>query len=462
MTKQVSAEDIRKFYFGSSAQSAALQPATVIPKDITPSAKHVMREAKRRLGQYTPSVGEAKLGEEVLEELVELVEQSEGEELSPRERNSVIETLSSSLRDYDVLTSLIQHPQINDIIVKSYNDISVQIGRSNVQTDLQFTDRQSYCSFVENLLKRVGKSCTTATPVVDAALDANVRACVTHESFSPQGSGPMLTLRVARHHHMSIDGLLHSELAPKPILDYLKTIIEQGDATILIAGEVGTGKTTLVRALLSAIPEDEAVLVIEDTHELMVKRKFLRTLLTREANTEGAGRITPAVAIKTGMRMAMNRLVLGEMRDPEAAESFIDACSSGHAGMSTIHSKSARDAISRLELFLARAQGNVGVATLRKQIANAVSVVVYLGLDKTERKRRIFEVLEITSAADGSVQFSPIVKFIPNNNQALWEGESGISKFGDLLRQKGVALPKPREIVSLDSNYESAEVYARS
>lgn len=95
------------------------------------------------------------------------------------------------------------------------------------------------------------------------------------------------------------------------------------------------------------------------------------------------------------MRMAMNRLLLGEMRDAEAAEAFVDVCASGHSGMSTIHARSGRDALARLELFLARRQAAVGESTIKRQIANALSVVVHLGLDPLTKKRRIMEVLEI-------------------------------------------------------------------
>lgn len=428
MEKRLSLDELKKSYYRSPVSTVVPQSINVV-SDLTSTAKFVTEQAKKRIGHTKARIDNAAFDEEDLYRLVRDVEDTEHEELSDRERHAVIAALSASLEHYDILSELIEKPGVNDIIVRSYNDISVQVGRKNIQTDLSFASYEAYRGFIENLLKRVGKACTLATPVVDAAIDPHVRACVTHQSFSPPGSGPMLTLRIVRHPQVSLESLACHELAPTVVLEYLAALVESGLATLLISGEVGTGKTTLVKALAARIRQDEAILIIEDTNEIVLERPFTRTLLTREANTEGAGRINPAMAIRTGMRMAMNRVILGEMRDAETAEAFVDVCASGHAGMSTIHARSARDAISRLELFLLRAQAGVGVETVRKEISNAISVVVHLGLDNKERKRRILQVLEVVSASDGTVQVSPMFSYRQSGAKAQWLRDSGLSIF---------------------------------
>ncbi len=449
--KKLTPQEIRGEYFSTRLKPrTSLSPTPRTQTDLTPSAKYVAREARKRLGEKSATETLRAPAEDDLFQLVGAIENTEGEELSERERTAVVASLSASLETYDILTPLIENADVNDIIIQSFKDISIQCGRRNVQTDLRFSDHETYKSFVENLLKRVGKACTSATPVVDAAIDSSIRLCVTHESFSPPGSGPFVTLRIARHRSTSLDSLVQFELAPRLILDYLRTVIRDARATILIGGEVGTGKTTLARALVQGIDPEEAILTIEDTHELALDRPFVRTLLTREANTEGAGRITPAQAIRTSMRMAMNRIVLGEMRDSEAAEAFIDVCASGHAGISTIHARSARDVIARLELFLSRAQAGVSVETIRRQIANAVSVIIYLAVDSTERKRRIIEVLEVGSSSDGAVQVAPMFTFGANESFAEWKRGPGVSQFLPQLLKSGVRLGNAGDIYSLD------------
>lgn len=425
-------------------------------RDLTATARFVIREVQKRLGQYhaetcgdaTPAVGATiqdeprALSEEAITSLVRSVEAEQGEFLCERERTAVVAAISASYDHYDILSPLVQDVEVNDIIVADYRDISVQKNRGNEQTSLQFADPDSYRAFIERLLKRVGKACTMATPVVDLALDANVRACVTHESFSPPGSGPLLTLRIARHKNISLSGLASTGLAPDLVLSYLSALVVSGQVTILIAGEVGTGKTTLLKALAHEVPSSEAILVIEDTHEIVLNRRFVRTLLTRDANSEGAGRIAPAQAIRAGMRMAMNRLLLGEMRDAEAAEAFVDVCASGHSGMSTIHARSGRDALARLELFLARRQAAVGESTIRRQIANALSVVVHLGLDPLTKKRRIMEVLEIGSSGDGAIQSTPVFRCRVVGDRLQWNRETAASLFRDELMAAGVTFPE--------------------
>jgi pilus assembly protein CpaF len=453
--QNVSINEIREQYFGkiSEAKNKISNIDANANQNLTPSAKYILREARKRLGEHSALKENVMPDESDLLRLVSHVEHNEGEELSDKERTSVVATLSASLDHYDILTPLIENQDINDIIIRSFNDVTVQVGRKNLKTDIRFTDHETYKSFVENLLKRAGKACTAATPVVDAAIDPHIRACVTHESFSPKGSGPMMTLRISRHRHVSLEALAQYEFAPQTVLEYLSTLMEHTDATILIAGEVGTGKTTLVKALAHRIPPEEAILVIEDTHEIDLHRQFVRTLLTREANTEGAGRISPAQAIRAGMRMAMNRVILGEMRDAEAAESFIDVCASGHPGTSTIHAKSARDAVARLELFLARAQGNVTIDTIRRQIANAVSVIVFLDVDRNEQKRRVMEVLEVDSASDGFIQLSPIFRYNAQSSIPEWTRESGVTKFQDILKKSGFIMPEKGSKLRLDPEH---------
>ena len=444
MNTALSPSEIAKHFLAASRPQALRNGETESStKELSASARYIVRETKKLLGQYScPAEGRVPQHEEELLSLIQGIEEREGEELSERERLAVLEALLSSREHYDLLTPLIENPEVNDIIIRSFDDISVQTSRRNIQTDLSFPDAESYRAFLERLLKRAGKSCTLGSPIVDASPDPRVRVCATHESLSPEGSGPFLTIRVARHESISLDALYHYRMAPRCLLEYLAGVVTSGHHSLLIAGEVGTGKTTLVRALAQRIPEEEALLIIEDTHEIVLNRPFVRTLLTKPANAEGAGRISPAIAIRAGMRMAMNRLLLGEMRDAEAAEAFIDVCASGHAGISTIHARSARDAIGRLELFLSRAQGAVHMDTIRRQIANAVSVVVFLGLCRDSQQRRVLEVAEIGSYADGAIQFSPLFRYHPERGTPLWRREGGFSS---------IALPTPGSILGFES-----------
>ena len=142
--------------------------------------------------------------------------------------------------------------------------------------------------------------------------------------------------------------------------------------------------------------------------------------------------------------MAMNRIIFGEIRDAEAAEAFIDVCSSGHPGLSTIHSRSAIDAVTRLELFLARAQPGASRTVLSEQIVTAVQVVVYLNTCQQTGQRRIMQVLEIGPISDGVVRQRQIFAYRPTAAGASWAVTSKLSAHREILE----ALPKRPVILS--------------
>ena len=371
--------------------------------------------------------------------------------LEPSERRAAIALLAKSTEDFSVLSPLIEDEDVNDILVSRYDDISIQSGRVNTQTDICFPSHSAYLAFIDRVLSRSGKSCNHATPVVDVAINGQLRACITHESFSPPSMGPTMTIRIARHRSITAAELCGMGLAPREVMEYLRVLVSAGICSLLVSGEVGTGKTTLVRALASHIEPAEALLIIEDTQEIVLERQFCRTLLTRVANSEGFGSIRPSDAIRAGMRMAMNRIILGEMRDAGSAEAFIDVATSGHSGLSTIHANSARDALSRLELLLLRAQVGIGAETARRQIAQAIGVLIHIRLCPESGERRISEVVEVHSCSEGVIQLMPIFQYVPNAEHAkqLWKVCSRNSQYREALSRADYRFPSLSELLCL-------------
>ena len=135
------------------------------------------------------------------------------------------------------------------------------------------------------------------------------------------------------------------------------------------------------------------------------------------------------------MRMAMNRIIFGEMRDSEAAESFVDVCASGHPGLSTIHAKSAAEAVARLELFLGRAQKGVSRNVLSEQIVTAVQVIVFLDICKVTGKRRIMEVREIGPVADGVVRHRDMFIYRADKGLPTWQVPNKVSAHREQIEQ---------------------------
>jgi pilus assembly protein CpaF len=397
---------------------------------LSPLLAHVLDDVRRTLVRQGPS----SVGERVdLSTTVTESAQRLGVELSSFERDEILTHVEGDVHTFGVLQSLIDDPRVSDIIVSGFSKVAIQQGRRSLRTQIKFPDQRSYEAFVERLLHQAGTAYSTKQPIADGMIGSLVRIHAVHKSLCD--NGPYLTIRINRFTSVTLDMLEKTGLAPQVIFDYLRAIVGIS-RTVMIVGEVGTGKTTLARALAGTIPHDESVLVIEDTPEIRLEHPHVRYMTTREENLEGTGRVSPAQCIRAGMRMAMNRIIFGEIRDAEAAEAFVDVCASGHSGLSTVHGRSVVDAITRLELFLARVQKNADRALLGAQVATAVQVMVVVDVCKITGMRRIMEVRELGPVADGVLRQREIFTYRPSKGLPQWAVATRVSAFREKLEQE--------------------------
>ena len=407
----------------------------VVKSGLSSALSYIIKEIRIEIGKDF-SKDQEEYTQKDFCDLIDTISIRHGFELSSFERDEILEQLEKEQKPFGILQTLIDSPEISDIIVTDFDDVCVQQKRKNYKTDITFPNKESYINYVERLLQKAGTTYSTAHPITDGMIGGLVRVHAVHQTICEKG--PYLTLRINRFSKVKIDNLIRYELAPKEVFDYLSVAVKSG-LTIFVAGEVGTGKTTLIRALAACIFKEESILVIEDTPEINLEHPHVRYLRVREANADNAGLISPAECIRAGMRMAMNRIIFGEIRDARAAEAFIDVCASGHPGMSTIHAKSASDAISRLELFLGRAQKMVANNILKEQIASAVQIIVHIDICHNSGARRIMDVREITSMSDDVIQQREIFKYV-YKNKPTWQVLSNVSSFEEDFKKKKLNL----------------------
>ncbi len=361
---------------------------------------------------------EGNLSNSEIKELINLIADSEEIELSVSEFDNLLSIIVSDKAPFGILQPLVDDPTISDILVYGSQTVQFQRARSNFTSNIKFPSRKTYLMFIDRLLYKAGISYSSKTPVADGVIDEFARINVVHSTMT--GGEPYLTIRLSRLLKVNLPILAETGMAPLPILNYLAANIESGNS-VLIVGEVATGKTTLARALAASIPSNECMVVIEDTPELVIDHPRVRPMRTKNANEEGAGEISAAQAIKTGMRMAMNRIIFGEIRDGVAAEAFLDACASGHPGLSTTHAKGADEVFTRMELFLGRVQPGVDPYILKQQLATAVQIVVYVDICRVTEKRRIMLVRELGNVRDGKIATQNVFRYNSLVSGCNWE-----------------------------------------
>lgn len=423
--------------------SASIKSTGAAKGKLSPLASVVLREARHELSSNfnlkNVEDGSQVIPEEKIAAAVDQVLKRRSDSLDDMERANIIIHLQKDLMGWGVLQPLIDNQDVTDIHVYDHQTVVLQRGKVSEHTGLHWPNHQAYVSFIDRLLLRLGKSLSTQQHTVDASFPNGTRICAVHESVC--GSrGPLLCIRVPRMQSVALENLVTYQVAPPLIVNYLAALTRSGHCTIIVAGETGTGKTTLMKCLGTQFGSDESIVAVEDTPELNFAHPFFRSLVSRPANTEGVGEVTLQEHIKTTLRMTPTRVILGEMRTPFAAEAFLESAQTGHTGMTTVHARNARETLVRLESLLGRAQKSVSIEIIRQQIALAVDCVIWLFREKGTGKPRVGEICEVGHYVEGAIQVRPMFTYLRNGQQPMWRVDSWSSQFDSILVENGIYL----------------------
>jgi pilus assembly protein CpaF len=405
---------------------------------LSPIANAILREARREIGSEE-DFDEREIREDQIAAAVDKVCATRGHVIDDIIRAEIIVHLKQDLLGWGVLQPLIDNAEVTDIHVYDHQTVVLQRGKVSETTGIHWPSHEAYVSFIDRVLLQLGKSISNQQHTVDAAFPDGKRLCAVHSSVC-SGRGPFLTIRVPRVPETTLESIVAYQVAPPLIVNYMAALMRTCEHTFIVSGETGTGKTTLMRCLGTQFRADESIIGVEDTPELNYQHPYYRNLVSRPANTEGVGEVTLQEHIKTTLRLCPSRVILGEMRTPEAAESFLEAAQTGHSGMSTIHARNARETLTRLESLLGRAQRGVSMDIIRQQIALAVDVVVWMVRERVSGRVRIAEVIEVGHFVEGSIQVRPMFKLVEEGDNPKWRIDSWSSSYEDVLERNGIVL----------------------
>jgi pilus assembly protein CpaF len=311
-----------------------------------------------------------------------------------------VAAILAQLHGLGVLEPLLRDPDVTDVMVNGPGAVWVERRGRLVQTAVEL-DRSQIELLVERIVAPLGKRADPVHALVDGRLADGSRVHVVVPPLAVDG--PCITIR-----RFSVRPIELEQLAAPAVASLLRWAV-RSRCNVVVSGATGSGKTTLLNALAADVPEGERIITVEDAAELRLSAPHVVRLEARPATTEGAGEVTIRDLVRNALRMRPDRLLVGEVRGPEALD-LLTAMNTGHDGsLSTVHANGVADAIRRLETLVLMAGVGLPAAAVREQLGSAIDFVAHLERS-ADGTRRVIEVAEIELGATGEPVVRPVAQ----------------------------------------------------
>lgn len=366
--------------------------------------KNLMVELRATL-DFMHSIGD----EEMLEYVESAVfDYAAANNVKSKDVHRIIERIYHAFRGLDALQPLLDDREVSEIMINNHEEIFVEKRGEVFQSDLKFESQEKLEDIIQSIVSKVNRIVNESSPIVDARLKDGSRVNIVLPPIALKG--PVMTIRKFPERALTIDDFVNYKSITPEVAHILEKLVK-ARYNIFISGGTGSGKTTFLNVMSNFIPGDERIITIEDSAELQISSvPNLVSLETRNANTEGKGEISIRELIKSSLRMRPDRVVVGEVRGEEALD-MLQAMNTGHDGsLSTGHSNSTYDMLSRLETMVLTG-ANLPVEVIRQQISSAVDIMVHLSRMR-DHTRKVVEVTEVLGFENGEIQLNPLFKFV--------------------------------------------------
>jgi pilus assembly protein CpaF len=382
---------------------------------------------------------------EVRSTIQDLFEQVLAEEniiLSRPERHRLFEQIAAEILGFGPLQPLLEDETITEIMVNGAKNIYIERAGKISRVPFTFESDDHVMRIIDRIVAPMGRRIDESSPYVDARLPdgSRVNAIIPPISLV----GPVLTIRKFFKNPITIEQLIQFGTISTEALQFLKACVE-ARLNVIISGGTGSGKTTLLNILSQFIPVDERIVTVENAAELQLRQEHVVTLESRPPNIEGRGEVTIRQLVINALRMRPDRIIVGEIRD-EAALDMLQAMNTGHDGsMTTAHSNSPRDTLSRIETMVMMAGMELPVRAIREQVASAIDLVCHQERLR-DGTRKVVNVTEVTGMEGDVITMTDVFVFEQNGyEQGKIVGRlrpTGLRpKFMDKIEAAGIRLP---------------------
>ena len=374
-----------------------------------------------------------------IEEIFGKVIDEEGLALTRAERVRMLEQITDEIIGLGPLEPLLRDESITEVMVNGPRQVYIERSGKLELTNVVFQNDDHVMRIIDRIIAPIGRRVDESSPMVDARLTdgSRVNAIIPPLSLV----GPVITIRKFSASPFTVDDLIRFGTATADMFDFLRACVE-ARLNIFVSGGTGSGKTTTLNVLSSFIPERERIITIEDAAELKLLQKHVISLEARPANIEGKGQVSIRDLVRNALRMRPDRIVVGEVRGAEVLD-MLQAMNTGHDGsITTVHSNSPRDSLSRLETMVLMAGIELPVRAIREQVASAIDLIVHQARLK-DGSRRITQVTEVVGMESDVVTLQDLFAF---------DFHSGLDETG---RYRGTLRPmglRPAFIGKLEDN----------
>ena len=312
--------------------------------------------------------------------------------MSIAEQEELLDDICNDVLGYGPLEPLLARDDIADIMVNGANTVYIEVAGKIQRTGIRFRDNQQLLNICQRIVNQVGRRVDEASPICDARLPDGSRVNVIVPPLSLDG--PSLTIRKFKKDKLTLDQLVKFGSITPQGADILK-IVGRSRVNTIISGGTGSGKTTLLNTLTRFIDDDERIITCEDAAELQLQQPHVVRLETRPPNLEGEGQVTMRDLVRNCLRMRPERIIVGEVRGPEAFD-LLQAMNTGHDGsMGTLHANNPREALSRLESMITMGGFSLPSRTIREMICASVDLIIQAARlrDGTRKVTHVTEVM---------------------------------------------------------------------
>jgi pilus assembly protein CpaF len=311
--------------------------------------------------------------------------------MSISEQEALLQDICNDVLGYGPLEPLLARDDIADIMVNGYERTFIEVNGKVELTGVRFRDNSQLMNICQRIVSQVGRRVDESSPICDARLPDGSRVNVIVPPLAIDG--PALTIRKFRRDKLTMNDLVQYNSISQEGAEVLG-IIGKVRCNVLISGGTGSGKTTLLNCLTGFIDTDERVITCEDAAELQLQQPHVVRLETRPPNLEGQGQVTMTELVRNCLRMRPERIIVGEVRGPEAFD-LLQAMNTGHDGsMGTLHANSPREALSRLESMITMGGYQLPSKTIREMICGSIDVVIQAARLR-DGSRRITHITEV-------------------------------------------------------------------